>query len=74
MSLSNRNPEQSQENNAANKPAKDCQRKFYITMIAILLIEVPQIASAWIAIAEKMPLLQRGYIKVIELVLKTSAK
>jgi len=81
MNLSNSNPEQSQENpkqsqekKATNKPAKNCKEKFYSTIGVLLFIEAPQIASAWITLAEKMPLLQSGYTQVIEKVLKISAK
>ena len=74
MSLFNSNTEQSQEKKAINKSAKKCKQKIYITIGIFLFIEVPQVASAWITMAEKMPLLQRGYTQVIEIFLKNSAK
>lgn len=50
------------------------KRHCLITFAIIILLEAPQVAAAWITLAEKMPLLQMGYTQVIEIVLKTSAK
>lgn len=50
------------------------KRHCLITFVIVVLLEVPQVASAWITLAEKMPLLQKGYTQIIEIVLKTSAK
>ncbi|MCL1466842.1 hypothetical protein [Argonema galeatum] len=43
-------------------------RKFIITLLVILLIEAPQVISAWISIAEELPLFYRQHLPSIELI------
>lgn len=59
-----------QEKEITKQSAKLCYRKLLITILVILLIEIPQVISAWISIVEILPQLHRQELPVIQLIKK----
>lgn len=61
-------PKTEESKQLTNQTSKDCHRKFFITILIILLVEAPQVVCAWITIAEKMPQFRNQHFPAIEVI------